>query len=148
MAAGVDPGGMSNDWIDRIWLDPRRRMMTDGGPPAAGGGLLSGALGTELGLLPGGLGAEEAGPGPTEPPAMTGARGAELGLLIALCSRLGAGGAAVGGADGGRMLEGVDETAGIDPVLCDRRSSSESAGSPTTWSAASSTARARATSPG
>src|SRR5580704_3813612 len=127
---------MSSDWIERIWLDPRRRVMTDCCPVPGGGGFETGldkGFGGELGL-------------PMELDSTFGGLGAELGLLMELGSTFGAEGAAGGATDGGgRMLEG---TAGIGPVLCARRSSSESAGSPTTCSAASSTARARATSPG
>src|SRR5580693_5433719 len=104
MAAGVDPGGISSDWIDRIWLDPRRRVTTDGGPPGEGGGLLTGlGLGAELGLL-------------LAPPSAPGL-GAELGLLLAPPSAPGDDGEGDGGIDGGRTLAG---TAGIGPVLCAR----------------------------
>ena len=60
----------------------------------------------------------------------------------------------IGGFEGGLTLGGggvwlLSETAGIEPDVDEaRRSSSESAGSPTTWSAAISTPRARATSIG
>ena len=47
---------------------------------------------------------------------------------------------------GGGCVEGG--SGGIDPLLDARRSSSERVGSPTTWSAASSTARAEGMSPG
>ena len=101
------PGGMRSDWMDRIWLEPRRRTGGEGRRPPR-----PGADGWRGEAWRTGGGVEGAG-GRTVP-----------GALL--------------------MAEGVG--AMKEPEA--RRSSSDSAGSPTTCRAASSTARALATSPG
>ncbi len=146
MAAGEVPGGMSSERMDRIWLDGRRRI----GPAPGGLGVppnMTEGLGVpeglgvigELGVKPGirGGGGAELRPG--------GGREVEGASLAVGPPARAAGGSSATGGLGVPCCE-MDErwlmdTAAMVPLA--RRSSSERAGSPSTWSAASSTARAR-----
>jgi hypothetical protein len=152
MPAGGVPGGSSSDWSDRIWLEPRRR---GGMPyPACGGcgdDTEIGAGNDEGASDPGAsdpgasdAGASDAGasdPGESDDGELE--RGGTEGIcgVRTEAAPLFDG---VRGRGGGSVVGGK----GAIEVLEARRSSSESVGLPTTWSAAISTARAAAMSPG
>ncbi len=146
--AGGVPGGSSSDWIDRIWLEPRRR---GGAPyPACGGSGddIEAGAGNDDGESDEGesdAGESDAGgsdAGDREEGARDG--GATEGSCEVRTEAAplfeGVSGRGGGIVVGGRGVPG-------EPELV-RRSSSESVGLPRTWSAAISTARAAATSVG
>ena len=68
MAAGGVPGGMSSDWIDRIWLAPRRRGSAPGAVDGEFGATDEGGLDRETGGFDGAAGCS-VGPGCRGPPA-------------------------------------------------------------------------------